>query len=423
MAADPARSRRAPLGANYWKLFSASLVSNLGDGIDSAALPLVAAALTRDPLLFSGVAVAGRIPWLLFALQAGALADRVDRRWMMGSVNVGRFVLMGILGVAILGDWASIWLLYAITFLLGTAEVLFDTSSQAILPRVVTNRNQLERANGLLFGSEIVANQFVGPPLGGFLFAIAASLPILLDAGTFAISAGLIFALTGNYATRRASDGAPTTTIRADIREGLSWLWNHRLLRTLALLLGTMNGLNMMAFAIGALYALEVLDLDEVGFGVLLAAGATGSVLGSMVAGRLVDKVGRGRALWLGLVVSAAVPIGQGLTSNAFVFGALAATFGFSAVVWNVITVSLRQTVIPDDKLGRVNAVYRFIGWGSMPIGALLGGLVADVLGLRAPFFIAGGGMLLTLLPASRVITTSALEQARSGAAGGPEAD
>lgn len=406
------------LGANYWKLFGAGLVSNAGDGIDAAALPLLAAALTRDPILFAGVAVAGRLPWLLFALQAGALADRVDRRYMMGSVNVARCVLMGVLGIAVLGGWATIWLLYVITFLLGVAEVLFDTSSQAILPRVVDDPEQLERANGLLFGAEVVANQFVGPPLGGLLFAVAASLPILLDAGTFAVSAGLIFALSGSYATRRADGPGARTTIRHDVREGLRWLWNHRLLRTLAMLLGAMNGLNGMAGAIFALYALEVLGLGEVGFGILLAAGAVGSVIGSVLAGRIVARIGRGRGLWIGLLSSSLAPIGMGLTSDAAVFGALTAVFGFSAVVWNVITVSLRQTIIPDEMLGRVNAVYRFIGWGSIPIGAFLGGLVADAIGLRAPFLLEGGLMLLALVPAARVVTTDAIERARADARG-----
>ena len=160
-------SRR--LGPNYTKLWSSSVVSNLGDGIDLAALPLIAAGLTRDPLVFSGVAIAGRLPWLLFTLPAGALIDRLDRKRVMGMVNLARFTLMGALGLAVLSDRMSIWLLYGVSFALGMAETLFDSAAQALVPSLV-RRDQLEVANGRLYGAEVVANQFLGPPLGGALF-------------------------------------------------------------------------------------------------------------------------------------------------------------------------------------------------------------------------------------------------------------
>ncbi|MBW3657289.1 MAG: MFS transporter [Actinobacteria bacterium] len=426
-------------------MWTASFISNLGDGVDAAALPLLAAALTRDPTLFAGVAVAGRLPWLVFALQAGAIADRVDRRRLMAGANVVRFALMAVLGVAVLGDWASIWLLYVVAFSLGIAETLFDNAAQAIMPSVVT-RPQLERANGRLYAGEMVANQFLGPPLGGFLFAVAAAVPILLDAGTFLVAAGLIAWMTGSYAARRptptaaaggpgvvadpdptaaARDDAqpaigelPRRRMRAEIAEGLGWLWGHRLLRTLAVLLGFMNGLSMMFFATFALFATDpdILGLGEIGFGFLLTAGAAGSVLASLVAGRIVERVGRGPTLWTTLIGSVVIPVATGASSDAFVVGALSAGFGFVAVVWNVVTVSLRQTIIPDELLGRVNSVYRFIGWGSMPIGAFLGGLIASSFGLRAPWYVAGGVMALALLPATRVITSRTIEEARAAA-------
>jgi MFS family permease len=400
-------------------------VSNVGDGIDVAALPLLAAALTRDPTLFAGVAVAGRLPWLLFALQAGAIADRVDRRRLMAGVNTVRFGLMAVLGLAVLGDWATIWLLYVVSFALGVAETLFDNAAQAIMPSVV-RRPQLERANGRLYAGEMVANQFVGPPLGGLLFALAPAVPILLDAGTFAVAAGLIVAMTGSYARRRSATVGDDTAaaapvrrrMRSEIAEGLRWLYRHRLLRTLALLLGAMNGLSMMFFATFALFATDpgILDLSEVGFGLLLTAGAAGSVLASLVAGRIVARIGRGPTLWSTLIGSVIVPLATGASSNAWVVGALSAAFGFVAVVWNVVTVSLRQTIIPDELLGRVNAVYRFLGWGSMPVGAFLGGVVAGAFGLRAPWFVAGGLMALALVPATRVIRSRTIEEARAAA-------
>jgi MFS family permease len=422
MTSAPTRidQTRPALGPNYRKLFSASVVSNIGDGIDATALPLLAAVLTRDPVQFAGVAVAARLPWLLFALQAGAIADRVDRRRLMAGVNLVRGAMMGLLAFTVVTDRASIYLLYVVAFGLGIAETLFDNAAQAIMPSVVTDRDALERANGRLFGGEIVANQFVGPPLGGILFAATMALPILVDAVTFLVSALLIAALTGTYRSAAPPSGAPAPRVpmRTQIAEGLRWLWQHRLLRTLAILLGLMNGTMAMAMAVFALFATDpnILGLNEVGFGFLLTAGAVGSVLGSVVAGRLVTRLGRARALWITLIASSALPIAQGLTSSALVVAAVAALIGFSAVVWNVITVSLRQTIIPDELLGRVNSVYRFLGWGSMPIGALAGGVIAGAFGLRAPFVVGGAVMLLALIPASRFVTARAIDDARAAA-------
>lgn len=441
--ASPVPDEPEGLGRNYARLWTASVISNLGDGIDSTALPLLAAALTRDPLLVSGVAVAARLPWLVFALQAGAIADRVDRRRLMWRVNAVRFVLMGILGFAVLGACSGsdcdpgtrtpmIVLLYAISFGLGIAETLFDNAAQAILPSMVA-RPRLEQANGRLFAGEIVTNQFVGPPLGGLIFPIAASLPFMLDAGTFALSAILIFTITGGYVAKRpganAADAAageaaaPAVSMRTQIREGLAWLWDHRLLRMLAILLGFMNGTFMMGTAILVLYATgpdSILGLPEIGFGLLLTAAAIGSLLGSMTAGRVVARFGRGPALWFTLIGAVIVPLVIGLTSSAVVVGVASVLLGYAAVVWNVITVSLRQTIIPDELLGRVNSVYRFLGWGAMPIGSLLGGVLADGFGLRAPFIVAAGLMALVLVPAIPVITSANIEAARREA-GAPE--
>lgn len=429
-------TRNRPLGRDFRLLLTAGTISNVGDGIDATALPLLAASLTEDPLLFAGVATASRLPWLLFALQAGALADRLDRRRLMMAVNVVRTVLLGILGTAVLLGTANVWLLYVVAFGLGSAEVLFDTSAQAFLPRIV-ERDQLERANGLQMGLETVANQFVGPPLGGLLFATAAALPILLDAGTFLVAAGLlalVSARAGAAAVRpgeagaldpapgadpaaatagRRTDTAPPRTVREDIKEGLAWLRGHVLLRSLAVLLGLMNGSFMLFGSILALFALQVLDLDEVQFGLLLTAMAVGSVAASVVAARVVERLGRGPTLWTTLLASVLLPVVQGLTSNVWVFAAASVVFGASAVLWNVITVSLRQSIIPDHLLGRVNAVYRFLGWGAMPVGAFLGGVLADAFGLRAPFLAASAIMVIGILALGRHVTSAAIDSAR----------
>ncbi|MFA9432762.1 MFS transporter [Egicoccus sp. AB-alg2] len=466
-AAPPADRR---LGRDYVKLWTASTVSNLGDGIDNAALPLLAEALTRDPLLFAGVATANRLPWLMFSLHAGAIADRVDRRKLMVVSNAVRFLLMGALGVAVLTGTASIWLLYVVALGLGTFEVLFDNAAQALMPAVVP-REHLEKANGRLFAGEIVTNQFAGPPLGAFLFGVAAALPILLDAGTFLVSAALIAAMTGDFRRRRtvargateaaeaaevaeptwAADGeavtsptelapgadptaavpgtgdrltsvpAPDATsapkMRHEIAEGLRWLWRHRLLRTLAILLAAMNGTAAFGMAILALFAVgeeSVLGLSAFGWGLLLTAGAAGSFLGSLVAERVVARFGRARTLWATLVSAILVPAAIGVADTVWLVVAAQALFGLTAVLWNVITVSLRQSIIPDELLGRVNSVYRFLGWGAIPVGSMLGGAIASGFGLRAPWFAAAGVMVVALVAAVGVIDDRTIDEARA---------
>jgi MFS family permease len=417
-----------PLGRNYAKLWTASTVSNLGDGIDSAALPLLAEALTRDPLLFAGVAVANRLPWLLFSLHAGAIADRMDRRTVMVVSNVARFILMAGLGVAILTGNASIWLLYMIALGLGTFETLFDNAAQTILPSLV-RRGQLEKANGRLLAGEIVTNQFSGPPLGAFLFGISAALPILVDAGTFAVSAGLLVWLGGTYrggqravaaADELADDVvAATSTMLAEIREGLAWLWHHRLLRTLAILLALANLTNMMGAAIFGLYAIgeeSILQLEPLAFGFLLTAAAAGAFIATLLVQRIVDRVGRGPTLWVSLAGTVVIPLAIGLTSSPWVVAGAMALSGVTAVTWNVVTVSLRQTIIPDELLGRVNSVYRFMGWGAMPVGSILGGILGSLWGLRAPFLIAALIMAIAFIPGVRRLSSADIERARRDA-------
>jgi hypothetical protein len=214
-------------------------VSNLGDGVTLVAGPLLAASLTRDPRLVAGLAVAQRLPWLLFSLLSGALVDRLDRRLLMARVDAARCVVVGLLGVAVLADVATLPLLYVVFFALGTAETLFDNAAVSILPAVVS-KDRLARANGRLLGAQMVANELVAPPLGGLLFATAAAVPFLLDAGTFAAAAALVAAMGGRFRVERPQ-GAVPTTLRGEIAEGVRWLARHRLLRILAVAIALMN--------------------------------------------------------------------------------------------------------------------------------------------------------------------------------------
>jgi MFS family permease len=397
--------------SGFRSLLASTGISNLGDGIDVVALPLVAATLTRDPVVFAGVAVAGRLPWLLFALHAGVLVDRLDRRRLMAWMNVMRFALLTLLGVAVVAGWTRMWLLYGVAFVLGIGEALFDTAAQSILPMLV-HQEDLERANGRLYAAEIVSNQFAGPPLGGILFGVAASLPILIDAGTFLLSALLILRITGSYAAR-PSDTGTDESINSEIVVGLRWLWNHRILRTLALMLGLLNGFGMALLAVFPLFAIEVLGLTSTGYGLLFTCLGVGGLLASLMAGKIIDRFGRGAPMALSVLVFGSTTVVQGLASSGVVVGAMAVLYGAAIVVWNVITVSLRQAIVPPYLLGRVNSAYRLLGWGSMPIGSLLGGVLAASFGLRVPFLVAGGVWLVAGLLMLRVVNERTMEDAR----------
>jgi MFS family permease len=403
---------RSALGPEYRKLWTASAVSNLGDGVTLTAGPLLAATLTRDPALVAGVAFAQRVPWLLFPLVSGALVDRLDRRRVMGYVDAARTVLIGALGVAVVLGWASLPLMYAIFFLMGTLETLFDNASQAIIPAVVS-RDQLERANSRLYAGEIISNQLAGPPLGGFLFGVAVAMPFLLDAGTFAAAAALILALRGEFRPERAEGTAPTTLV-AEIGEGLRWLWNHRLIRTLAIMLGVFNMTFAATDAIFVLFAQDVLGLGSFGYGVLVTSGAVGGLIGSMMADRIIAWLGSGRALQASVLVSAVVLAVVAFSESAFVVWAVFLLVGITVVVWNVITVSFRQAVVPEDIFGRVNSVYRLLGWGGLSVGALVGGFLARSFGLTVPFWFAAAVLAVMFLFTLPLVNNRTVAEARS---------
>ncbi len=400
---------RRSLGGNFARLWTAGTISNLGDGVILAALPLLAASLTRSPTTVALVTVAGTLPWLLFSLVGGAIADRTDRRRTMSVVDAFRFAAMGLLGFALVTGSESIPLLLIVSFSLGAAETIFDNASQAILPSLVDDE-QLERANSRLEGSQVIANQFIGPPLGALLFGLAAAAPFFLDAGSFAVAALLILTLRGSFQPQRA---VADSTIRADIAEGLRWLWRHRLLRSLAIALGVMNLIGMAAMTMLVLYAQDVLHLSDTTYGLLLTTEAAGAVLGSTMASRIARRFGTGTTLIAAIVISGGSMLVPALWAQPVAVAASLAVGGFGGLVWNVLTISLRQSLVPDALLGRVNSAYRMLGWGTMPVGALAGGIIADGYGLRAPFLVTGSLSLLLALWLSTRATNRAIARAR----------
>ena len=398
------------LGLPYWQLWSASSLSNLADGLVKVALPLVAITMTDSPGLVSGVTLAVTLPWLLFALPAGALADRVDRRIAMVTANVVRAIGVAVLAVAVaLGlesSPAAIWALYAVALLLGTAETIYDTCAQSILPQVVA-RDQLPRANGRLLAAELTANEFVGPPLGGLLVAAGVAAAFATPSALWAAAVGTLLLLRGSFAVPRTEE---RTTVRADVVEGLRYLWRHRLLRTLAAMTGLFNFATNATFAVFVLYAVgphSTMGLTEVTFGLLFATIAAGNLIGALLADPIIRRLGRSRSLFLGIlggvgtVGIAAVTTIPLVIATAFLIG------GFTNALWNVVAVSLRQRITPDRILGRINSSYRLVAWGTRPLGAAAGGLLGELLGLRAVFAIAAALILVALLGMTQVTDTA----------------
>jgi MFS family permease len=406
-------------GSGFAKLWGATAVSNVGDGVYATALPLLAASLTRDPLLVSLVSFAEWLPWLLFGLLSGALLDRWDRRRVMWTVDAARFAIVGGLAVAVLMDRASIALLAAVGFLLGTGQTLVDTGAHSILPALVSRDAQrLERANGRLAGTQIVTQELAGPPVGGVLFSLTAWVPFAVDAVSFAAGSALVASIRGHFGPapeELGSDGR-RTTLRSEIAEGLRWLAAHRVLRATAAMVAVVNLLAAAGWAVMVLFAQERLGLDAVGFGLLLSGSAVGGVLGSLVAARSVAVVGTARITVGTMIVSALAFLAFGLSSDPWLAGVLMGVVVFMTVVFNVVVGALRQALTPDRLLGRVISAFRLFSYGSVPFGSLLGGILARSFGLRAPFLVAGIVIPVVALLCLPAINPRTIAEARAAA-------
>jgi MFS family permease len=377
----------ARLGRPYWRLWWANAISSTGDGAFVAALPLLAVTITRDPRLVSVVTAATYLPWLLLSLPAGAVVDRYDRATLMWRAQAVQTAVVAVIAVLVVFRQADIEVLAAGGLLLGSAEVVFSNAAQSILPALVPPE-LLPKANGSQQVSLTVGESFLGPPAGSLLFAAAAALPFGLDAVSFAGSAAL---LGGLPRTRPAAgDTRNAASIRAQVAEGLRWLARQRMLRVIAVLLGIYNFANQMGQAILVLLATQTLHVSTRGYGLLLAASAVGSVAGGLLCPALTRRLGLLPSLVVPAFLEATAFVGIGLAPDPYVVAALLAAQGFGAAMWNVVTVSLRQRIIPGQLLGRVNSVYRMLGWGLMPLGALAGGFIAHAAGLRAPYVVAG---------------------------------
>ena len=307
-----------------------------------------------------------------------------------------------------------------ISLLFGFTEVLRDNAGQTFLPSVVEKEN-LESANGKLWSVEYLANSFIGPPISSFLLGVSIFLPFFIHSSTFFIAAALVGLIT-RINVEEVREKKSSINFRAEIREGFTWLWSHSLLRPMAIILGSMNLIGAITAATFILFAQEILETSVFEFAILGTAGAVGGTLGGVLGPKISKKLGSGRSLYLTLMILPATALLIGLSSNWLVVWAMIFCATIFAVLWNVITVSLRQSIIPSELLGRVNSVYRFFAWGSMPIGTLIGGAIVSLsetflnrdLALRMPYFanfILGIAIFIFAVP---LLTTEKIEKART---------
>jgi MFS family permease len=327
----------------------------------------------------------------------------------MVTADVVRAAAMAVLAVPLVlgleSSTAAIWALYLVALVLGTAETVYDTCAQSILPQVVP-RDRLTRANGRLIAAELTANEFVGPPLGGLLVAAGVAAAFATPAALWAAAVGALLLLRGGFSVPRS---APTT-LRADVAEGLRYLWRHRLLRTLAAMTGLFNFATNATFAVFVLHAVgpdSAMRLTGATYGLLFATIAAGSLIGALLADPIIRRLGRSRSLALGILGGVGLVGTPALTTKPLVIAAAFLIGGLTNALWNVVAVSLRQRITPDRILGRINSSYRLVAWGSRPLGAAVGGLLGELLGLRAVFGIAAALILATLIGMTQVTDTA----------------
>jgi MFS family permease len=384
----------------------ANAVSVTGDGVTVTAGPLLAASITRDPLLVAGALFAQQLPWLIFALFSGVLVDRLEPGRLMMIVDLLRAAVIGGLAVSVLAGTAHLAALYGALFVLGVGSTVSDTAALS-LPPLLVGPADLVRANAGLTGVQLVGADLVGPPLGAYLFVLAAGLPFAFDAATFVVGAALIASIRRPRPARPAPDGA---RLGREITEGIRWLLAHPGLRMLAAALCVMNIMLGSTMAILVLYVRARLGLGAAGYGALLACTAAGGVIGTVIVKRLLARFDASLLLRVGLIIESATHVSLALTRRPWVAAFTLVVFGVHNGVWNVVTVTLRQTAVPPQMLGRVNSVYYTFAVGGFAIGSLAGGLLARGFGLTAPFWVAAAAVAVVAMLAWRLFTPGRLQ-------------
>ena len=422
---------------NFNLLLTASTFSNLADGIAGFAYPWLFSLLTRDPLLISIVSVLVNLPRLIFVLYAGVIADKFNRQKILIFTRLGQVFLTSIFIVLIYlnldnipkevqfnepqfeSKFLIISAAYLLAFMFGLLEVTRDNAAQAFLPQIVSKDN-LPKANGRLFGIEIVTNNFLGTPVGGFLIGLSLITPFIFDTLLMLVSVFFITGIKGKF--ERPEDINKDQNTSEMIKEGVEWLKNNTLLKRLAIYTGIANFFGSMQFPIMILFAQELIGLNAIQYSFLAYGAAIGGLVGSQVANKINAKLEESKTLLISVALFGIGMFAPYLTTNPFIVAGSFGLSSFGSVLWNVQAVSIRQALIPDNLLGRVNSVYRLLALGLNPIGAIFGGTIVKILdnsfsrefALRFPFLLGGIFMLILFLSAPRLLSQKLINETKN---------
>jgi MFS family permease len=401
------------LGRDFRWLLASSWVTNLGDGITLAAGPLLVASQTHNPLAVAMAAFLQRLPWLLFGVYAGVVADRLNRRAIVITAGFARTAILLLVTASILAHRVDTAVVLAALFLFGVNETFGDTTTATLLPMLV-DKPDLGIANSRALTGVIVWNQMAGPPIGAALFATGMALPFASESAC--VLAGL--ALISRVRLPPHGARGRHARVRDDIREGWRWLWAHPAVRTLAVTIFTFNVTFGAAWSVLVLYARERLGLGAVGFGLITTAIAAGGLLGTGSYGWLERHVRLGIIMRGGLIIETLTHLALALTRWAWFALIVFVIFGAHASIWGTTSTSVRQRAVPTEFQGRVGSVYLTGMVGGIVIGSAIGGLTASAWGITAPFWLAfaGSALILALIWRSLLRIAHADEHARVSA-------
>jgi MFS family permease len=385
----------ARMGTSFRWLVGSAWAGNLGDGIGLAAGPLLVATQTSDPLLVAMAGLLQRLPWLLFGLYAGVLADRVDRRLLVIAVDLVRAGVLVVLTTALVTEHVNVTVVLVTMFLLGTAEVFVDTTTNTLLPMLVDKRD-LGIGNARLMTAGITMNQLVGPALGAVLFAAGTALPFVVQALCLAFGAVLISRMVVPPLVRPAGP----SHLGRDIAEGFRWTWGNGAVRTLTVTIVLFNVTYGAAWSVLVLYATQTLDMGPIGFGLLTTVGAVGGLVGTAAYDWLERHASLASIMRVGLLVETFTMLGLAVTTTPWVAMTILFVFGAHAFIWGTTSRTVRMRAVPAELQGRVGSLYSIGVFGGIVAGQAVGGVVAKVWGITGPFWFAfvGSAVILVLI-------------------------